>query len=55
MDWRRVEVGVMGERKERTSSTGLADWRNSGAGIKYVKLVVEASKWAPRYAGKVTL
>ena len=43
----------MGDRKEMMSSTGFD--LAPGAGIAYVKLVVEASKLAPRYAGKETL
>jgi hypothetical protein len=48
-DWRKVEVGVMGLRKERTIEAGLAC--ESGGGIRYVKLVVDASYVAPRYSG----
>ena len=41
----RVDVGVIGERKDRMISAGskLA----LGAGILYVRFVVEASKVAP--------
>ena len=50
MDCRRVDVGVIGDRKESTTSSGgcgeesacLAD-----EGIEYVKFVVDASKEAP--------
>lgn len=46
----------MGERNERVSSTGFLDLDSDrGAGIKYVKFVVDASNWAPRYSGKETL
>lgn len=56
MDWRRVDVGVIGDRKERVSSTGCVDLdRDCGAGMEYVKFVVDVSNWAPRYAGKVIL
>lgn len=40
MDCRRVEVGVIGERKDTTISKGPTA---SDPGITYVKLVVEAS------------
>lgn len=46
MAWRRVEVGVMGERKEMTISRESDFW-GEGFGIKYVRLVVEASYFAP--------
>ena len=45
-DCRRVEDGVMGERKERTNLAGFE--LPLGAGIEYDKLVVEASYLAPR-------
>ena len=42
---RRVDVGVMGERKDRMISAGSR--LELGAGILYVRFVVEASKVAP--------
>lgn len=48
IDWRRVDVGVMGDRKEINSSSGSKDSVCSGGGIKYDKLVVDASNVAPR-------
>lgn len=48
MAWRRVDVGVRGERKERTIS---AESWEFGAGMEYVRFVVEASKVAPKYVG----
>ena len=45
MACRRVEVGVMGERKDRMISAGSRVLL--GAGILYVRFVVEASKVAP--------
>ena len=50
MDCRRVDVGVMGERKEMTSSSGTLDLAEGGAGMRYVRFVVEASKVAPTYS-----
>ncbi len=46
----------MGERNERVNSTGFVDLESDdGAGIIYVKFVVDASNWVPRYIGKVIL
>lgn len=42
MDWRRVDVGVIGDRNERVSLTGL-DSDSAGAGIEYEKFVADAS------------
>lgn len=53
IDCRKVEVGVMGERKDRVSSR--ASSVSLGPGISYVRFVVEASNVAPRYVGKETL
>ena len=49
MDWRSVDVGVIGDRKEITISSGVLTFAEAGAGIEYVKFVVEASKVAPTY------
>jgi len=49
MDCRNDDVGVIGERKDNTTSTSLALLECDG--IMYVKFVVEASKVAPRYEG----
>lgn len=43
----------MGERKDRVSSKGSSV--SLGPGISYVRFVVEASNFAPRYVGKETL
>lgn len=49
MDWRNVDVGVMGERNESTSSSGAVAFSiDGGFGMWYVRLVVDASKDAPR-------
>ena len=53
MDWRREDVGVMGERNERIISRSASD--DLAAGIMYVRFVVEASKVVPRYLGKEML
>ena len=45
-----MEVGVIGERKEMTSSSGTLDLAEAGAGMEYVRFVVEASKVAPTYS-----
>ncbi len=55
MDWRRVEVGVIGERKEMTTSRGCGFFLEGGPGIRYVRLVVEASYLAPTKVGNDTL
>jgi hypothetical protein len=46
---RRVDVGVIGERKERMISTSLVFDCDFGARIEYVRFVVEASYLAPSY------
>jgi hypothetical protein len=46
MACRSVDVGVTGERKDRTTSSG--SWVNLGAGRRYVRFVVDASKVAPK-------
>lgn len=43
----------MGERKERVISSALASLNFVGAGIEKVRLVVEASYFAPLYEGYV--
>jgi hypothetical protein len=45
MACRKVDVGVMGERKDIMISAGST--LELGAGILYVRFVVEASKIAP--------
>ena len=55
MAWRSVEVGVTGERNERVISRPLVELTFAGAGMRYVKFVVEASYWEPRYVGNETL
>ena len=53
---RRVEVGVIGERNDSIISSDSAVFAyDGGAGMEYVRLVVEASYVAPRYVGKETL
>jgi hypothetical protein len=52
---RRVDVGVMGERKDRVMSTSLAVASLLGARSEYVRFVVEASYVAPLYAGYATV
>ena len=52
-DCLRVDVGVMGERKDRTSLAGFE--ASCGEGMEYDKFVVEASYLAPRYMGNETL
>lgn len=52
-DWRKVDVGVIGDRNERTILTGAED--PFGGAIEYDRFVVEASKVAPRYVGKAIL
>ena len=49
-------MGVIGERNERTISRPSVEYVPvEGGGIRYVRLVVEASYWAPKYKGKETL
>lgn len=51
-DCRRVEVGVIGERNDNIISSDSEDFAyERGAGMEYVRLVVEASYVAPRYVG----
>ncbi len=45
IDWRKVDDGVMGDRNDSVSVSGRAA---PGPSISYVRLVVEASKVAPR-------
>src|SRR3569833_2024617 len=52
IDCRNVEVGVMGDRNESVTFTEPDE--ASEPLIRYVRLVVEASKVAPRYIGKAT-
>ena len=52
---RRVEVGVMGERKDKVISRSFADRIMSGARMEYVRLVVDASYFAPLYMGYATV
>jgi hypothetical protein len=52
-DCLRVEAGVIGERKDRTTFAGFD--APLGDGMEYDKFVVEASYLAPRYVGKETL
>jgi len=47
IDCRRVDVGVIGERKERMISTGGLEYSEDG--MLYVRFVVEASNVAPKY------
>ena len=42
IDCRRVEVGVIGDRKE-TTSFASCELFEDGAGIEYVKFVTDAS------------
>lgn len=56
MDCRNVDVGVMGERNESTSSSGGVGFSiDGGLGMWYVRLVDDASKFAPRYVANETL
>ena len=55
MDWRRVEVGVIGDKNDITISRGVFDFADAGAGTEYVRFVVEASKVAPMYWQNETL
>jgi hypothetical protein len=50
-DWRKVDVGVTGERNDRVN------WIDSlpEAPRLYVRLVVDASNEAPSYVGSVTV
>ena len=43
-------MGVIGERKDSTSSASLSE--GSFEGIEYDRFVVDASYCAPRYVGK---
>ena len=45
--WRRVDVGVIGERKDRVISRSFVLVSLSGARIEYVRFVVDASYFAP--------
>ena len=49
MDWRRVDDGVTGDRKDRTIST-CSDFESCD-GMRYVRFVTDASYWAPWYTG----
>jgi hypothetical protein len=53
IDCRREDVGVIGDRKDKITSTGNCE--ELGAGMLYVRLVVEASKVEPKYSGYETL
>ena len=47
--WRRVDVGVMGERKDSVIATSWAAASLPGARMEYVRFVVDASYLAPLY------
>ena len=54
IDCRRVDVGVIGERKESVISRSSVEEDSEGfpgAGIEYVRFVVLASYFAPLYVG----
>jgi hypothetical protein len=55
IDCRRVDEGVMGERKESVISRGSENGDFDGAGIEYVRFVVDASYFAPLYVGNATV
>lgn len=53
MACRKVDVGVMGERKDRVISRSLTVASASCARIEKVRFVVDASYFAPLYVGYV--